>query len=452
MRENGVIVIGGGLAGCEASWQLAKRGVPVRLVEMRPEKTTGAHRTGLLAELVCSNSLKSDRPPTAHALLKEELKRLGSLLLETAERTRVPAGTALAVDRDRFAREVTGRIDGEPLIRIERTEAISLPEEGPVIVATGPLTSEAMAAALLRLVGENRLFFHDAIAPVLSAESLDRERLFAASRYGKGGEDYWNIPLDPEEYERFVDAILAADLHPLHACEENPFFDACLPIEEIARRGREALRFGPFKPVGLVDPATGRRPWAAIQLRRENKGGTAWNLVGCQTRMKQGEQRRIFRTLPGLARAEFLRYGSLHRNTYLRAPVILEGGIRLRAEPRIRLAGQITGVEGYVESIASGLAAGMDAAREARGGPLVTWPRETAIGSLLHYLSVSDGSGFQPTNVHFGLFPPLASAPRGRRGKKERNEAMTERARRALERVLSAEEGESGSPPSSNSL
>ena len=447
MEDRTVIVIGGGLAGCEAAWQIARRGAPVRLLEMRPERTTGAHRTGLLAELVCSNSLKSDRAPTAHALLKEELRRLGSLLLEEADRTRVPAGTALAVDRDRFAHEVTARIEGEPLIGVERIEAAAVPEEGPVIVATGPLTSEAMADSLLRLAGENRLFFYDAIAPVLSAESLDRSVLFAASRYGKGGEDYWNVPLGREEYERFVDAILAAELHPLHACEENLFFDACLPIEEIARRGRDALRFGPFKPVGLIDPASGERPWAAIQLRRENDEGTAWNLVGCQTRMKRGEQKRIFRSLPGLGGAEFLRYGSLHRNTYLRSPAILEEGLRLRADRRIRLAGQITGVEGYVESIASGLAAGVDVARSLRGEAPVPWPRESAIGSLLNHLRAADPERFQPTNIHYGLFPPLTAPRRGRRGKRERNEAMTVRARLALDRLLRPEGSDPASPP-----
>lgn len=431
-----VHVIGGGLAGCEAAWQLARRGVPSLLYEMRPEKTTGAHETGLLGELVCSNSLKSDRLPTAHALLKMELERLGSLLLETAVETRVPAGSALAVDRDMFASRVTARIDGEPLIRVLREEAERIPDADPVIVATGPLTSGAMAGSLAALAGGNRLFFYDAIAPVVSGDSLDRGRLFAASRYGKGGDDYLNIPLDREEYERFVEEILSADLVPVREFEDRLFFEACLPIEEIARRGKETLSFGPFKPVGLTDPATGKRPHAAIQLRMENREGTAWNLVGCQTRMKQGEQKRLFRSLPGMERAEFLRYGSMHRNTYLCAPLLLDDHLRMKSDPRVRLAGQITGVEGYVESIATGLVAGVETALVLSDGESCVWPRETAIGSLLNHLVSSDPVGFQPSNIHFGLFPPLEHARRGRRGKRERHEAMVERARNALDGIV----------------
>ncbi len=426
-----VIIIGGGLAGCEAAFQLARRGVAVRLHEMRPSRPTPAHRTDRLAELVCSNSLKSEVLPSAPALLKREMEALGSLLLRIAKETSVPAGSALAVDRDLFAARATEAIEGEPLIEIVRAEVLAVPRGEPAIVATGPLTSDALAEDLVRLVGEKRLFFYDAIAPVVSDESVDREIAFAASRYGKGGEDYLNVPFTREAYEAFVDSILEADLYPLHDFEENLFFEACLPIEEIARRGRDSLRFGPMKPVGLVDPRSGGRPYAALQLRKENREGTAWNLVGCQTRMRRGEQQRVFRSLPGLADAEFLRFGSLHRNTYLAAPRVLGPGLALRAEPTVRLAGQITGVEGYVESIAMGLVAAIETARALEGRPPALWPRETAIGSLLRYLAESDSDGFQPTNIHFGLFPPLETRVRS---KKERHEGICRRAEEALAR------------------
>lgn len=428
-----VTVVGGGLAGSEAAWQLAKRGVPVRLFEMRPGRTTEAHRTGSLAELVCSNSLKSERAPSAPSLLKDELEKLGSLLIRTARSHSVPAGAALAVDRDRFSAAVTSAIEAEPLVDIVREEVTAIPPEGRVILATGPLTSEPLAAALTGLVGNKRLFFYDAIAPVISDESIDRDRVFAASRYGKGGDDYLNVPLTLDEYGRFVDAILEADLYPLHDFEKNLFFEGCLPIEEIARRGRDSLSFGPMKPVGFVDPRTGERPGAVLQLRRENREGTAWSMVGCQTRMRQGEQKRIFRTLFGLEKAEFLRYGSLHRNTYLCAPNLLDETLALRTDGRIRLAGQITGVEGYVESIAVGLVAAVETAREIQGEPPVPWPRETAVGSLLHYLQSTDPDRFQPTNINFGLFPPLEKRVRGKR---ERHEAVYRRAVEALDPIL----------------
>jgi len=429
-----VTVIGGGLAGCEAAWQLARRNVDVRLFEMRPSRNTEAHQTDRLAELVCSNSFKSELLPSAPALLKGELERFDSLLLRVAREVSVPAGAALAVDRDRFAGGVTAAIDGERRIEVIRAEATAIPADKPVIIATGPLTSEPLAGAILEIVGKERLFFYDAIAPVIAAESIDREKVFAASRYGKGeGDDYWNVPLTLDEYERFVDAILAADLYPLHDFEENLFFEGCLPIEEIARRGRDSLRFGPMKPVGLVDPRTGSRPDAAIQLRKENREGTAWNLVGCQTRMRQGEQRRVFRTLPGLEKAEFLRYGSLHRNTYLCAPRVLDRRLALRAESTVRIAGQLTGVEGYVESIAMGFVAALETEREMRGAPPIPWPRETAIGSLLEYLQSADSDNFQPTNLHFGLLPPLEKRVRPKR---ERQRLVLERAGAALDRLL----------------
>ncbi|MFH1279513.1 MAG: methylenetetrahydrofolate--tRNA-(uracil(54)-C(5))-methyltransferase (FADH(2)-oxidizing) TrmFO [Candidatus Eisenbacteria bacterium] len=428
-----VTVVGGGLAGSEAAWQLARRGLEVRLFEMRPAKSTEAHRTGNLAELVCSNSFKSERAPSAPALLKRELEGLGSLLVGAARETGVPAGSALAVDREKFASLVTGKIESEPLIEVVREEFLSIPEDGHVIVATGPLTSDALATDLVRIVGNERLFFYDAIAPVVGGESIDLTRVFAASRYGKGGEDYLNVPLTEESYGRFVEGILAADLYPIHEFEKDLFFEACLPIEEIARRGRNSLRFGPLKPVGLVDPSTGERPYAAIQLRMENREGTAWNLVGCQTRMRRGEQKRIFRMLPGMEDAEFLRYGSLHRNTFLCAPKVLDSRLSLRAKPRVRLAGQITGVEGYVESIAMGLVAAIETARDLRGDSPVDWARETAIGSLLHFLQDADPDDFQPTNIHFGLFPALDKRVRKKR---ERQEAVWERAVRSFNRMV----------------
>lgn len=434
--DRAVTVIGGGLAGSEAAWQLARRGIAVRLVEMRPAKKTEAHRTGALAELVCSNSLKSEIRPSAPSLLKGELEGLGSLLLAAARESSVPAGSALAVDRERFAGIVTERIEGEPRIEVARVEATEIPAEGPVIVATGPLTSESLAADLIRVVGNERLFFYDAIAPVVDGDSIDRGRVFAASRYGKGGDDYLNVPLAKDDYESFVDAILAADLYPMHDFEQNLFFEACLPIEEIARRGKGSLRFGPMKPVGLVDPATGERPYAAIQLRKENREGTAWNLVGCQTRMRQGEQRRIFRELPGMAKTEFLRFGSLHRNTYLCAPKVLDSRLALRVLPRVRLAGQITGVEGYVESITMGMVAALETVRDLSGGAAIQWPRESAIGSLLHFLQSADARNFQPTNIHFGLFPPLETRVKK---KSERHEAIAERAERVFDEFLRAE-------------
>jgi methylenetetrahydrofolate--tRNA-(uracil-5-)-methyltransferase len=432
--DNPVIVIGGGLAGSEAAWQLARRGVPVRLFEMRPERTTEAHRTGRLAELVCSNSFKSDVLPSAPALLKREMRALGSLVLAAGDGARVPAGTALAVDRGRFAAEITRSIEEEPLITVVRGEARSIPEEGDVIFATGPLTSEAFAESLTERVGEERLYFYDAISPVVSTESLDHDVVFAASRYGKGGgDDYLNVPLSRDGYEHLIRELSGADLYPLHEFERTMFFEACLPIEEIARRGKDSLRFGPMKPVGLEDPRTGSRPYAALQLRKENREETAYNLVGCQTRMRRGEQKRIFRSLPGLERVEFLRFGSLHRNTYLCAPKLLGPGLEIHREPRLRLAGQITGVEGYLESTATGLVAAIETARARRRLPPTDWPRATAIGALLHHLRSADPDNFQPTNIHFGLFPPVPG-PR-RRGKRARNEEMVRRAEEAFEPI-----------------
>ncbi len=430
-----VTIIGGGLAGSEAAWQLAEKGIKTCLYEMRPERSTEAHETDLLGELVCSNSFKSDLLPSAPAILKSEMRQLGSLIIEAADKARVPAGSALAVDRDLFARFITKRIEGHPLITIAREEVTTLPVAGHVIIASGPLTSSALAGALAKLAGEHRLYFYDAISPVLSEESLDRNIIYAASRYGKGGgDDYLNIPLTAEEYDGMIDGMAAADLYPLHEFETSIFFDACLPIEELARRGRDTPRFGPMKPVGLPNPETGEIPHAVIQLRKENREGTSYNLVGCQTRMRQGEQKRIFRSLPGLARAEFLRYGSLHRNTYLCSPKILGSRLQFLADPRIRLAGQITGVEGYLESTAMGMVAAIETARDIRRKAPVPWPRETAFGALLRYIAEADPEDFQPTNINFGLFPRLSGK---KRRKRDRNRLVHERAIGAFEMMLS---------------
>ncbi len=402
---------------------------------MRPGTNTEAHTTGDLAELVCSNSFKSNLLPSAHAILKREMRALGSIVLEAADATAVPAGSALAVNREQFARLITMKIEAEPLIDLVREEATDLPSAGSLIVATGPLTSDALSRSLGKIVGEHRLYFYDAISPVISDESIARPPAYAASRYGKGGaDDYLNIPLGCEEYEKLVSELLEADLYPVHEFEKSMFFDGCLPIEEIARRGRDTLAFGPMKPVGLEDPRTGKIPHAVIQLRRENREGTSYNMVGGQTRMRQEEQKRILRALPGLENAEFLRFGSLHRNTYLCSPRLLGDQLELKSAPHIRIAGQITGVEGYLESTCTGLVAGMAAAREVLGEPPLSWPPEMAAGALLRHLRESDPENFQPTNTNFGLFPRLPGKKRRRR--RDRNEAIESRAAEALETFL----------------
>ena len=416
-----VHIVGGGLAGCEAAWQVARAGLRAVLYEMRPARQTPAHKTGALAELVCSNSLKSESVNTAPWLLKEELRRLGSLLIgEIAPRVRVPAGHALTVDRLLFAAEVTRAMESEPLIEIRREEVAFLDPDKIWIVASGPLTSDSLAAEIGRLSGSARLFFYDSISPIVDADSIDMSIAFAASRYGKsldGTDDYLNCPFDRAQYDAFLDALLAAEGVPAHIEDDRPkYFEACLPIEELARRGRDTLRFGPMKPVGLIDPRTGRRPYAAVQLRREDARAGSYNLVGFQNHMRFGEQERVLRMIPGLQNAEFLRFGQVHRNTYINAPALLNANLQLRAIPNIFFAGQISGVEGYVESIATGLVAGRNAAAlAALEKTKPSFPRETAIGSLCAYVSGANPANYQPANITFDLFPPLENPPRDRK-------------------------------------
>jgi methylenetetrahydrofolate--tRNA-(uracil-5-)-methyltransferase len=405
---------------------------------MRPAQSTAAHKTDQLAELVCSNSLKSESENSAPWLLKEELRRLDSLLLRMAQVARVPGGQALTVDREIFAREVTRAIEQNTRIELRRAEVASIPQDAITIVATGPLTSGALAEEIGRITGAGRLFFYDSISPIVDAQSIDLAVVFRASRYGKSldsTDDYLNCPFDREQYERFVDALLAADAVPAHIPEDQtPFFEACLPIEELARRGRETLRFGPMKPVGLVDPRTGRRPYAVVQLRQENLRAGSYNLVGFQNHMRFGEQARVLRMIPGLERAEFLRYGQIHRNTYINAPALLAPTLQLRASPEIFFAGQISGVEGYVESIATGLVAGRHAAELAAGDPLRAFPRETAIGSLCAYVSGADPTDYQPANITFDLLPSLDEETRHRL-RHDKRARHAEVCRRALEKL-----------------
>ncbi len=436
-------IIGGGLAGAEAAWQVARAGLHVILHEMRPVRRTPAHQTDRLAELVCSNSLKSDQGPSASWLLKEELRRLDSLLIRIADAARVPGGHALTVDREVFAAEVTRTIESEPLIELRREEITAIPDDAITVIATGPLTSDALAAEIARLTGSDRLYFYDSISPIVDAGTIDTTVAFRASRYGKsldGTDDYLNCPFDRDQYERFVDALLAANAVESHIPDDTPYFEACLPIEEIARRGRDTLRFGPMKPMGLVDPRTGRRPHAVVQLRQENLRAESYNLVGFQNHLKFGEQARILRMIPGLDHAEFLRFGQIHRNTYINAPVLLAATLQLRARPSILFAGQISGVEGYVESIATGLVAGRNAAALASREEPAPLPRQTALGSLCHYISAADPANYQPANIAFDLFPPLdeAAALRLRRDKKARHAEICRRALESIDEYLHA--------------
>ena len=419
-----ITIIGGGLAGCEAAWQAAQRGIRVNLVEMKPVRFSPAHHSPDLGELVCSNSLRGESLENAVGLLKDELRRCGSLVMAAADATRVPAGGALAVDRAHFSRFITERIERHPLIAVQRGEVTTIPDEGIVIIASGPLTSDALAGAIGTCTGPY-LYFYDAIAPIIEASSIDMGKVFRASRYGKGdGDDYLNCPLDAAEYDALVTALLEGEKVPTRDFEKAVHFEGCMPVEEMAERGRETLRFGPLKPVGLTDPRTGVEPHAVVQLRLENREGSMYNLVGFQTKLTWPEQRRIFRMIPGLEEAEFVRLGSMHRNTFINAPALLLPSFQLKQEPRLFFAGQISGVEGYVESAASGFLAGINAARFAAGGPAAVPPPTTALGALVGHITTASPAGFQPMNVNYGLFPALP----GKVKKKERRQRLAERA------------------------
>lgn len=428
-----LIVIGGGLAGPEAAWQAARAGVRVRLFEMRPRISTPAHKTGAMGELVCSNSLKSESPNTAPWLVKEELRRGGSLLLRCAAEAAVPGGQALTVDRERFSRLIEESLTAHPSIEIVREEVRQLSDSEVTVLASGPLTSGPLTEELIRVTGRANLYFYDAISPIVEADSIDMSRVWAASRYGKGGEDYLNCPFTREEYERFYEALLSAESYPLHSFEEPQFFEACLPLEELARRGRDTLRYGPMKPVGLRDPRTGREPYAVVQLRRENLRADSFNLVGFQNHLRFGEQARILRMIPGLEQARFLRFGQVHRNTYIHAPSVLTPQLNLQRQPNLFLAGQLCGTEGYVEAIATGFLAGTFAARHARGLSSVPPPRASALGSLLQYIAGAREKQYVPANMTFDLLPPLAEETRRRiRDKKERHRLQCEQALEAF--------------------
>ena len=461
-----VRIVGGGLAGCEAAWQVSSRGIPVTLSEMRPVRATEVHQTDALAELVCSNSLRGDKLDNAVGLLKEEMRRLGSLVMRAAEATRVPAGAALAVDREQFAAFITRAVGEHPLITVTREEVGAIPESRgtnhPVILATGPLTSTALAASIATFVGQDYLYFYDAISPIVSAESLDREKVFRASRWGRslgppeepsgpacgaddGEGDYLNCPMTADEYRRFYAALTGAEMATVRDFDRERFFEGCLPIEVLAHRGEDTLRFGPMKPVGLVDPRTGRRPYAVVQLRQDNLAGDHYNLVGFQTQLKWGEQERVLRMIPGLERAQFVRFGMVHRNTYINGPTILHETWQARSRLDLFFAGQISGVEGYVESAASGLLAGINAATLAAGGTLRPAPRATAIGALAYYVSHARAGDYQPSNITFGIMEPLRDAPRD---KLQRKTAIAKRALAALDAWIkdgSSDPAEAGS-------
>jgi methylenetetrahydrofolate--tRNA-(uracil-5-)-methyltransferase len=430
-------ILGAGLAGSEAAWQIARAGVPAVLYEMRPLRTTPAHKTDGFAELVCSNSLKN----TAPWLLKRELRKLDSLALRAADIARVPGGQALTVDRDLFSAYITDILERTAGLEIRREEVVRIPDTGIVVVATGPLTSDALASDIARITGSSHLYFYDAISPIVDADTIDFTIAFRASRYGKsldGGDDYVNCPFDKEAYERFVDAILSAATYESHFDERVPFFEACLPIEELARRGRDTLRFGPMKPVGLTDPRTGRWPYAAVQLRQEDLRSASYNLVGFQNHLKFGEQKRVLRLIPGLEHAEFLRYGQIHRNTYINAPALLTGTLQMKTDPRVFFAGQISGVEGYMEAISTGLMAGRFAAALAAGRAPQPWPRATALGSLLHYIANAEPANYQPANITFDLLPALDEPTRKRlrSDKKARHAEICRRAEEAIDELL----------------
>lgn len=443
-------IIGGGLAGSEAAWQAAQHSFRVKLYEMRPKKETGAHQSGDLAELICSNSLGSNLPDRASGLLKNELRMLGSMLLETAEKNAVPAGGALAVDREGFARDVTERIEGHPNIEVVREEVVTIPD-GPAVIASGPLTSDALSKSIAALTSEDHLYFFDAIAPIVQAKSINMEIAFRASRYGRGEEqegDYINCPFTKEEYNNFLNALLAAERIQLHSFESvmeegvtagaHRYFEGCLPVEVIASRGEKSLAFGPLRPVGLTDPRTGRRPYAVLQLRQDNLAGDLYNLVGFQTNLKFPEQRRVFRMIPGLEQVEFARYGQMHRNTFIASPKLLRPTLQFNTRDDLFFAGQITGVEGYIGNIATGLLAGQNLARTLKGQPPYSLPHTTMLGALCRYITAADEKDFQPMKANFGILPtlPPAEGKKKKRNKRERAAAYAERAIQDLKKYL----------------
>ena len=432
MTQPMITVIGAGLAGSEAAWQLAERGIKVTLYEMRPHVTSPAHHTDGFAELVCSNSLRAGNIENAVGLLKEEMRRLGSLIMTCADATAVPAGGALAVDRHRFSQMVTEKVSNHPNITVKREELKEIPKEGAVIVATGPLTSPALSEAIKELTGTGDFYFYDAAAPIVTAESLNYDKVFAASRYDKGDADYLNCPMTKEEYESFWNALTTAEAVQPKEFEKEIYFEGCMPVEIMASRGIDTLRFGPLKPVGLVDKRTGVESYAVVQLRKENKEATMFNLVGFQTHLKWGEQKRVFGMIPGLEKAEFVRYGVMHRNTYLNSPSLLAPTFALKADSRLYFAGQMTGVEGYLESAASGFMAGVQAARALAGEAPIDFPRTTALGGLAHYVSEYEGSDFQPMNINFGIMEPW---PGKIRKKKEKNALIANRALEEVQRI-----------------
>jgi methylenetetrahydrofolate--tRNA-(uracil-5-)-methyltransferase len=442
-----LIVIGGGIAGTEAAWQAAERGIEVVVYEMRPQRNTPAHTTDRLAELICSNSLGSNLPDRASGLLKAELRLLNSLIMQVADETAVPAGGALAVDRDRFAQLITARLEQHPHIELRREEAKAIPQ-APCIIASGPLTADDLASDIARLTGQQHLYFYDAIAPIVEADSIDRSIAFRQSRYehaaryehagdDQAAGDYLNCPFTTAEYHAFIDALVAAERIELRSFEREDakFFEGCLPIEVLAKRGREALAFGPMRPIGLRDPRTGRGPHAVVQLRQDNLAGTLYNIVGFQTNLKWPEQKRVFRLIPGLAQAEFLRYGMMHRNTFVNSPLLLQPTMQFRQRADLFFAGQITGVEGYIGNAASGLVAGLNAARLLRGEALIEFPATTMLGALCHYVTHADPADFQPMKANYGILPSLANAPRGKR---ERYRVFSERALADMRSVIAS--------------
>jgi len=427
-----VKVIGGGLAGCEAAWHLAQNGIKVDLIEMRPKKFTPAHHTSKLAELVCSNSFRSNEITNAAGLLKEEMRMLGSIVIKVAEKTSVPAGAALAVDREKFASEITEMITNHPNIRLHIEEITEVPDP-PAIIATGPLTSEAMSKAIVELLGNDHLYFYDAAAPIVTSESINWDKAFWGSRYDKGTDDYVNLPLTKEEYDIFYYELIAAETHPLKDFEKPVFFEGCMPIEEMAKRGYSTLLFGPLKPIGIIDPRTGRQPFAVVQLRKENNEGTLFNIVGFQTSLKWGEQKRVFGIIPGLEEAEFVRYGFIHRNTFILSPLYLKPTLEFKGINGLFFAGQITGVEGYIESAASGIIAGINMKRRLRGQEPIEPPSESIIGALLNYITSTDSKKFQPMKANFGILPQLK---RKAKDKNLRKRFLIERSLNSIKKIV----------------